>query len=467
MPLSEYEQRVLEQMERQLTSDDPRLANTLQSRGGRPRGIGRWVLVGVGFVGGLLLLVAGAAMSQLWLGVIGFLLMFGAVAYAFAGPQSSGPAGVVAQRRLGRRRATARGKKPAPRGRASWPASRSAGTAGATRAADRRPGRRRTARDHRRTRRPAHRAGRRCVRGRRRPGRAAGTRGARPGRRRARPARGVPAAERPGAHALGRLGRRGPGGGTPAVSRPACPSVRPGDLAEHRGDPLLELGVLPDPRGHRVPVVLDRAREVAQRRPGGRVHRGAAALLDLRGDERDRLPGRVRVGPDDPGGGQAPAQVRPGDLRPELLGDVEPPSQEPRRPRPGAGPRRRRSPGRASRPTARRRPRRRSAARAPWTAAASPAEPPSGRPRARAKLFWLANGSAHRGGAPVTAPGVGSKRIHPASGKYSSGQACESRPVTTYWPSSFAEPGRKPTARRAGMSSIRAMTVIAVANWTQ
>ena len=113
MPLSEYEQRVLEQMERQLTSDDPRLANTLQSRGGR-RGIGRWLLVGVGFIGGLLLLVAGAAMSQLWLGVIGFLLMFGAVAYAFAGPQASGPAGVV--RNDGSVAPRNRGaKKPAPR----------------------------------------------------------------------------------------------------------------------------------------------------------------------------------------------------------------------------------------------------------------------------------------------------------------------------------------------------------------
>ena len=93
MPLSEYEQRVLEQMERQLTSDDPRLANTLQQRG--RRGVGRWLLVGVGFIGGLLLLVAGAAMSQLWLGVIGFLLMFGAVAFAFASPSASGPSGVV------------------------------------------------------------------------------------------------------------------------------------------------------------------------------------------------------------------------------------------------------------------------------------------------------------------------------------------------------------------------------------
>ena len=116
MPLSEYEQRVLEQMERQLTSDDPRLANTLQARG--RRGVGRWLLVGIGFVAGLLLLVAGAAMSQLWLGVIGFLLMFGAVAYAFAAPQpTTGPAGIVQPngsvsphaKRGGRRPAAGRG----------------------------------------------------------------------------------------------------------------------------------------------------------------------------------------------------------------------------------------------------------------------------------------------------------------------------------------------------------------------
>ncbi len=112
MPLSEYEQRVLEQMERQLTSDDPRLASTLQSRG--RRGVGRWLVVGVGFIGGLLLLVAGAAMSYLWLGVIGFLLMFGAVAYAFAAPQSSGPAGVVRPDGSVAPRARRSGQKPAP-----------------------------------------------------------------------------------------------------------------------------------------------------------------------------------------------------------------------------------------------------------------------------------------------------------------------------------------------------------------
>jgi len=97
MPLSEYEQRVLEQMERQLTSDDPRLANTLTQRGRRP--FGRYVIAGVGATVGLLLLVLGAAQSQAWLGVVGFVIMFAAVAFAFADPRHgarrSGPRGVV------------------------------------------------------------------------------------------------------------------------------------------------------------------------------------------------------------------------------------------------------------------------------------------------------------------------------------------------------------------------------------
>ena len=98
MPLSEYEQRVLEQMERQLTTDDPRLANTLTQRGHRP--FGRYVIAGVGASVGLLLLVLGAANSLPWLGVIGFVVMFAAVAFAFAAPHRSsghrsGPRGVV------------------------------------------------------------------------------------------------------------------------------------------------------------------------------------------------------------------------------------------------------------------------------------------------------------------------------------------------------------------------------------
>ena len=93
MPLSEYEQRVLEQMERQLTSDDPRLANTLTARGRKP--LGRFVLAAVGAIIGLLLLVFGAAIPQAWLGVVGFVIMFAAVAFAFAKPRATGPRGAV------------------------------------------------------------------------------------------------------------------------------------------------------------------------------------------------------------------------------------------------------------------------------------------------------------------------------------------------------------------------------------
>jgi uncharacterized membrane protein YphA (DoxX/SURF4 family) len=87
MPLSEYEQRVLEQMERQLASDDPRLANTLTQRGRRP--VLRYIFSSVGAAVGLLLLVLGAATNRPALGVVGFVLMFAAVAYVFAAPHHS------------------------------------------------------------------------------------------------------------------------------------------------------------------------------------------------------------------------------------------------------------------------------------------------------------------------------------------------------------------------------------------
>lgn len=92
MPLSEYEQRVLEQMERQLSSDDPRLVHTLAGRTGSP--LRRWLIAGAGGVVGLGLLVAGAATSLAWLGIAGFVAMVGAVLYAVT-PRRGGPAGVV------------------------------------------------------------------------------------------------------------------------------------------------------------------------------------------------------------------------------------------------------------------------------------------------------------------------------------------------------------------------------------
>lgn len=94
MPLSEYEQRVLEQMERELTSDDPRLATSMKTTS--QRSSVRYVIAGVGLIVGLLGLVIGAAQSLPAVGVVGFVVMFAAVAYAFAQPSKpSGPVGVV------------------------------------------------------------------------------------------------------------------------------------------------------------------------------------------------------------------------------------------------------------------------------------------------------------------------------------------------------------------------------------
>ncbi len=77
MPLSEYERRVLDQMERQLQSDDPKLASSLQ--GAPASGLKRWLLVGLGVAVGIAVLVIGAATGQTVVGVLGFVLMFGAV----------------------------------------------------------------------------------------------------------------------------------------------------------------------------------------------------------------------------------------------------------------------------------------------------------------------------------------------------------------------------------------------------
>lgn len=78
MPLSEHEQRVLQQMEKALYAEDPRLASTLKSS---VRGAGHGLdrrRVAIGIVGalvGLGLVVLGVMSQMIWVGAIGFLLM--------------------------------------------------------------------------------------------------------------------------------------------------------------------------------------------------------------------------------------------------------------------------------------------------------------------------------------------------------------------------------------------------------
>jgi hypothetical protein len=88
MPLSEYEQRVLDDLERDLGSD-PKLKSAMT----RSRGTaGRLVVAAVGVVVGLGVVLAGV-MTKVWLvGIGGFALMITIVLWALLGPTASGRA---------------------------------------------------------------------------------------------------------------------------------------------------------------------------------------------------------------------------------------------------------------------------------------------------------------------------------------------------------------------------------------
>jgi hypothetical protein len=99
VPLSEHEQRLLEQIERALYAEDPKFASAV--RGGRLRKpTRRRRLQGVAlFVVGLVLLVVGVAVPQLWLAssfpvlsVVGFLMMLGGAVMAVTSLGSGGQA---------------------------------------------------------------------------------------------------------------------------------------------------------------------------------------------------------------------------------------------------------------------------------------------------------------------------------------------------------------------------------------
>ena len=94
MPLSEHEQRVLEQMEKALYAEDPRLATQLKRTAttGGPAGLDRRRLaVGVLVaLAGLALVVVGVMSQQIWVGAIGFLAMVLGGAWA-ATPTSRPP----------------------------------------------------------------------------------------------------------------------------------------------------------------------------------------------------------------------------------------------------------------------------------------------------------------------------------------------------------------------------------------
>ena len=75
MPLSEEELRLLEQMERALVADDPKLASTMRGTTLRASARRRALVAALAFVVGVVVLMTGAVTKNTIVGVIGFVVM--------------------------------------------------------------------------------------------------------------------------------------------------------------------------------------------------------------------------------------------------------------------------------------------------------------------------------------------------------------------------------------------------------
>jgi hypothetical protein len=82
VPLSEHEQRLLEQMERALYAEDPKFASSLRGRDPRSNFRRRVLLAAVGFVLGVVLLMTGLVTQVVLVSVLGFVLMLASAFFA-------------------------------------------------------------------------------------------------------------------------------------------------------------------------------------------------------------------------------------------------------------------------------------------------------------------------------------------------------------------------------------------------
>jgi hypothetical protein len=99
MPLSDHEQKILEEIERQLYEQDPKFARNVASKarkGHSTRNLRRGILL---FILGFIALFGFFANPMTWLGVASFLLMLGGATLAYSGAKQSGEE--RAQRRAG------------------------------------------------------------------------------------------------------------------------------------------------------------------------------------------------------------------------------------------------------------------------------------------------------------------------------------------------------------------------------
>jgi hypothetical protein len=99
VPLSEHEQRQLEQIEQSLYSDYPKLAQSVRSQDPRIHYKRRVVEAAIGFVIGVGLLLAGVISKIILVGVGGFLVMLACAMWALTSWRHMG--GIVSGKGLG------------------------------------------------------------------------------------------------------------------------------------------------------------------------------------------------------------------------------------------------------------------------------------------------------------------------------------------------------------------------------
>src|ERR1700753_4496464 len=96
MPLSDHEQRMLDQIESALYAEDPKFASSVRGGGLRAPTARRRLQGAALFVIGLAMLVSGVAFKATMIGsfpilsVFGFIVMFGGVVFAITRPRLTG-----------------------------------------------------------------------------------------------------------------------------------------------------------------------------------------------------------------------------------------------------------------------------------------------------------------------------------------------------------------------------------------
>jgi hypothetical protein len=113
VPLSEHEQRLLEQMERALYAEDPKFASALRGTDLRSHYRRRALQAAVGFVLGLVLLMTGVISKIVLVSVLGFVLMLATAVFAVSSwrriPNASEAGTTAVRAPKGKRNRTRRG----------------------------------------------------------------------------------------------------------------------------------------------------------------------------------------------------------------------------------------------------------------------------------------------------------------------------------------------------------------------